>query len=467
MKRILIALALIIFIIMLPETVKADEINGITYEYVFTTTNASSYINEELKIYSHYPFAFVRENPNGSRLHLVTVVDVENQYYIGKGLANLSAVRNTTEGTASIVWNNDGETNYNQTIPVTKASGGSPTYNWSIMLDPAPYTDVQIFDTYSDAFAELSYVEPTFYYDASIPTPKLEVWTTNVPLMLYDYDTEQTFVECKIQDNDDFYVQVQHRVKCPIEIGIGLKRGEIYYEIQQWDASTLRNTIPITSLTVCDDIVLSGVENFYWQKPASVTYRNLGLPSWVDYDGVAVEGTPYYNAIQEWENRCSWVCPFYGNEMTIYARLYLKDGDDYYVGPWRVWQSTYPDTFTTEIPGNYETGYHTPGLTTQVNNPDGNVTTTDLTTGDVTGSQNINVTVNSNVPNYPDYPTAVSYNHDNLLVKWITTTQQLPDMFGQFSAFLATAFTFIRSDFWVIVNFGLLCCIGIMIIKIL
>ncbi|MBO7734855.1 MAG: hypothetical protein J6S67_20005 [Methanobrevibacter sp.] len=465
MKRFLILSIMFTILVMLPKLyINADGgqyqgPDGNIYEYCFTTTNASGFINQELKIYSHYPFAFVRQDNNGTRLHLVTLVEVDNQYYTGLGLCNLTCERNTYNGTCSVVYNSDGSTNYIEHTPITAANGSNPSYQWSIMLDPTPYTNVTIYDTYALAYEDLSYVEPTYYYDATLSTPDMNVVIIELPTFVGMPDDEYNFFSVGFNGDSNLNLEVYYKTYCPDFVQIGLNNGNVTYKPITYEESQWLPAYhgPFSS-TISDS-------NIIWIKPvmfADSDYFSSSVPAWQNN----FNNSAFQNHMNDWINKYSYCMPLYGNKIELAARYYYDSGTDRYVGPWVQWINTYPSEYNTQVPSNYVAGDYVPGLQNQNNNIE--ISDQPIITGETTGSESpLQVTINQSVPNYPDYPTAVSYNHDVSLLKWITTANQLPSLMGQFGNFLSSAFTFIDPSIWAIIGFGFLCCIGIMIVKIL
>ena len=160
----------------------------------------------------------------------------------------------------------------------------------------------------------------------------------------------------------------------------------------------------------------------------------------------------------------------------------INNQTEFVVGSWRVWYSKTPNTYTDQTPTWYQPYIQASGTTGTSSNTESNsqqnpdVITIPPGSGDPTGiyySPSTNITVGSNVPNYPDYPTIRSYNADNFLVQtmnyldYLNNEESEKTLFGEFGHFLATLFVFIPGEIWTIIAVGFSLVIVVMFLKIL
>lgn len=302
-------------------------------------------------------------------------------------------------------------------------------------------------------------VDPVYYYDATLPTPKFSIFVLDLPDFLGLPREETNYFGIDFPNPDSRYkLDVVYRTILPEDISIGLSNGKITYQPLFYQHSVWTYAYHDYAVSVNTDL---DDDDFWWIAPVMPNFTT-NVPAWQSNPNAAA----YVNAQDAWNDNYKYCLPLYGNRIEICARYYYENGNDVYVGPWMQWVNTYPSTYNDQVPANYVSGDYLPGIQGTENNE--SLPENVISSGEVTGpTTTTSITINQAVPNYPDYPTAASYNHDNVLLQWIQTSLQLPGMFGQFGAFLTSAFTFIPSSFWTIVGFGLMCCIAIMIVKVL
>lgn len=428
--------------------------DGGTFEYMYTLQDTSR-LGYVIKAYSHYPFAFVKENPVSGWYRLVTVVDYNNTLYCGYVTThngyyalqiNAPYPYTLTREDANL-------------LQVSKTDGTKVSHNWTIAQPDTALGGLTLYETYEDAYNALTYVEPTYYYDSTLATPDMNVFILEVPTLVGFPDEETNFFGVTFVGDSNLKLEVYYKTYCPDYIRVGLFGGEVTYEPLEFEES---EWLPAYQGNFVTSISNS---SFIWVKPVMMANELCfcsSVPVWQNN----FENTAFQRHMNNWIDKYSNCLPLYGNKIEIAARYYYDNGNDRYVGPWVQWINTYPYQYNTQIPSNYVAGDYVPGLQNQNNNID--LSDQPIVTGEVTGSQSpVQVTINQSVPNYPDYPTAVSYNHDVYLLQWITTAAQLPGMMGNFGSFLSSAFAFIDPSVWAIIGFGFLCCIAIMIVKVL
>ena len=166
--------------------------------------------------------------------------------------------------------------------------------------------------------------------------------------------------------------------------------------------------------------------------------------------------------------------PYGDNNIEIWACYYYVLDSVVYQGGWTKWNSKRNATYEKIVP--VDNDYPTNGIIDiidyQVTGDNQDVTDYYNPIGIPTGNDNaINVTVNTSVPNYPDYPTIVSYNKDAAFTNVLEATSYMADpnvgFFGQFGGFLSSIFSFIPSQIWFIIGTGFSVSIFVMFLKIL
>lgn len=335
-------------------------------------------------------------------------------------------------------------------------------------------SNVRVYGLFSDWFNPIDF--ETVYYDATIPLPNITVEYTdthqgyNVPIYLYFNDINRL--------QDDYYIDYRVQFRPVTAVNVEVSRGSVTYSnaasnspYYTYDVVKNEDLVSLDSLVtptyyqnykaIQEDLweecltTYAPAENVHFLLPESLNNNQL-IES---YKGRYLA----YRTIQ---------CMF-GNYMRLWVRYFKIDEDGHYiVGAWKVWEC-YDSTTSpwgATLPEYYEPYTTAVGTTTSYtdNSADTNQNLP-INQGTPTGENNpnITVTVNQNVPNYPNYPTAVSYNHDNVLVQFIQIAATLPQLFSGFSSFLTAAFAFIPAGIWSIIRMGFLSSIVIMIVKVL
>lgn len=467
MKKVVIAFTFAFWITLLfPIICHAEEYagpGGGTFEYMYTLQDTSR-LGYVIKAYSHYPFVFVKENPVSGWYRLVTVVERNNTLYCG--------YLTTHNGYYAMQINApypDTMTVEDSTLlQVSRTDGTKVSHNWTIAQPDTALGGLPLYDTYEDAYNALTAVEYEEYFDASIPSPTMQIWLVGSPRPNAgeSISTPQDPLIAGKINNSNYYLQLCYKTVCPNSMKISISNGSaVYTPITDFE-DELRTVYDFGDLQTVNNFTFTG-QGWDWNVPImqnTSDYFITDVAAWQnDFNNAG-----YAAARSQWLNSMRYYMPFYGNLIYVYARFYYVVDENLFYGPWKVWKNSYPTTYSEVIPENYQVYEDVPGIeNTSTESDVANIQ--DSSVGTVTGgsSTGSNVTYIQSVPNYPDYPTVASYNHDNLLLRWITTATKLPSMFNGFAGFLNIAFGFIPASFWELVSFGLLCCIAIMIVKVL
>ena len=320
------------------------------------------------------------------------------------------------------------------------------------------------FNSYDEATnSSIDYDNPV--YSSQIPVPNMVVTCTNIPLTFGN--SSQVYTRCDVSENEAFYIQLQAKFSVADTVKIGLSNGVYTYEYLTWDNGSAYDMFELGS-NESEIHVTPQQFNSLWSDiiDGFIPQFTSSVPFWAQNP----TAQKYIDAQNNYVNKLMLQFPLFGSRLELFARYYAVVDDVCYVGKWIHWNSANPSN-TEELSNQYQQDQPYPGYqneSTNENLPEEQNTYTNF--GENTGVNNdpyTNVIINNNVPNYPDYPTAVSYNHDNILLQFINTANQLPTFFGEMGSFLTSTFAFIPSEIWVLVGFGFMCSIVVMIIKVL
>lgn len=302
------------------------------------------------------------------------------------------------------------------------------------------------------------------YYSANIPAPVFEVYNTElspVPVVDVPLSFDFQFIP------SNAYVEIWADYSIPTKINVfPFPPNSAQYRVIDYNVASVNvldkellfqsealnsNYVHVILRDGWDDVL----ENFPIEN---IEFTTQGASSgWLD------------NKIADYEDLRK-TNTLYGSAIKIKMRYFtIVDQTQFVVGPWRIWDSKNPETFTNELPSTYQVylpANGTSGTNTDVS-PNADIP---VGSGTPTGTYydpNVNITVTQNVPNYPDYPTIVSYNKDNLLVDTMNWADNLQGFFGEFGSFLEVSFAFIPGWIWAIIGFGFSLSIVVMFLKIL
>lgn len=353
----------------------------------------------------------------------------------------------TTSGT-TISWNNSGNTR-----SMSDYSGGI------------------LFSTVADfkQWAGLSIDFDTIYYSPNIPLPDMDVYYVltagggGSKVAMWN-------AEMSIEDNRDFYIQYGYKITVPGLVGIGLdsSTGKYDYSYDSYSEGTYVDYVSLEDMQPCINISFGSAQmSTAWQSAYDMMYDVLPdfyakIPFWVQNPNAA----KYVDAQEYYKDYMMTQLPMFGNRLELFARFFTVNEDNQViVGDWLHWSSR-TGSRTQEKPSNYIDNVELPGVINSTNDINfESESDTYTTVGETTGTTTI---VNNNyAPNYPDYPTVATYNHDNILLSFMNTANQLPSLFGEFTDFLTLNLAFIPSWIWLLIGMGFTFSIVIMIIKVL
>lgn len=336
-------------------------------------------------------------------------------------------------------------------------------YNWVSNAEVYVVTSPSNYISNGISYNTIDYDNPVF--SSQIPIPNMVVSLTTLPLSYGG--TAQTYVNCNINENEAFYIQLQLKIGISDLVRIGLNDGTYTYDYLTWSDHG-----PFDIYNLGEDVSSVNLEpsdfNTFWSSTIDDFSPEFttSVPFWLSNPNAA----KYLDAQQKYTDRLMLQFPLYGSRMELFARYYAVVDDVCYVGKWVHWNSANPSN-TEQLSNQYQSDQPFPGY--QNNSSSNDLPEQEDTYNNFGENTSVNndpysqVIINNNVPNYPDYPTAVSYNHDNILLQFIDTAKQLPNFFGDFGLFLTTSFAFIPSELWALIGFGFMCSIVVMIIKVL
>ena len=470
MKRFFLTLSCIISVIwLLPCFVHASYTapDGNEYEFKYPSTSGS-YNPNYFYIYSNKKIVAVNEGqPNNSYLSLYGLSKDLNGNDI---LVSLSTRSNQTivytsrkypSGNTSVV-SDSGYYVWLQNGNNVSSNDTLTSYNYS--------QNYEVFYSFEDAYNYLTTPDVDFenlYYDPTIPTPNFVV-TMERPTPWSEVSTDTNFFDVTWEEYSGYYVQIGYKFSYPNGMKVGLVDGQKTYTpltyansnyIDLWPLEDMHDALYINSLVNGNTFELESAmiqDSDSWQTSVPIWANNFN-------------NSAYTAARNQWNTKMRYCWPLYGLKLEIFERLfYIADGSCY-VGAWKHWNNTYPTDYNEEIPNNYQIGNSMPGYQNVNNNTDYQEQDyTQTSIGTQTGTNNTpTVVVNNLTQNYPDYPTVATYNHDNILLQMIETTNRLPSFFGEFTDFCKECLTVLPSEIWEVIAFGFLCSILVMIVKVL
>lgn len=302
-----------------------------------------------------------------------------------------------------------------------------------------------------------------YQIDYLLPTPDISVYYGNWDLSGY-YAPFIFDVDSVYDGNENVYLQALVKYYSPSNI---MCDQDGRFKILERTSSNYIALIPFQD-KITEAAFASGMDDLdeNWRDFDSEVEKTI-----VGVNPIFEDSETYDYLVTKY-NQGSKVLGVYGSVFEVWVRYWYIDSENKVkVGSWWHWNNTITDSFSLDIPASMTYGNPSSGIVSHGLGPlepsDDNIQYIGTPTGNSNGT-GINVTVNPNsVPNTYQYPTVTTFNHDNLLVTWINTAQQLPSMFSGYANFLKEAFVFIPVQVWTIIGFGFLSAIAIMIIKIL
>lgn len=344
--------------------------------------------------------------------------------------------------------------------------GDSTTPSAYNSLSGLPNSSSLSFSSVEDAYNYLYFSNLPQYYSNSIPAPDYDFYSASDQLVPTADPVVPIYAEPR--NNNNYKIRVLARFYNVTSYGITMTN------LDNFSNTYIPTYYPIEKER-SDIFEIYGVEDL---QNAGVLTANLFTPLWRDYiNDWYANNSIEFNADQPLsQDKFNLV-------KNMVAGAYLSSIDVYNVT--EIWLQYYKiengvliygdisHWYNKDKSGSFESDIQIPAVVNTYN-PDfytGLDNTYDDTLdplGDnVGGSSGSGGGYINNVPNYPDYPTIKSYNHDNILVQFIETAGRLPQFFADFGFFCTDAFSFIPSFIWQIIGFGFLGSIVIMIIKVL
>lgn len=465
MKKILMlaALPLIILLFSFKSYAAYTAPDGNDYEYYYETNcyTGTSHQNSDNKIWSNYKLVasdfYLRNN-------LYPILG----FYYNNGVYALKRVASSNSGNpeGATEYGTTGNPNLSGQFYITTIAGSTPS-TANFLSTSISDASIEHADNLTEMIELLTTPEidwDTIYYNPLIPVPKLNIWYL-YQVESYREDGVANFTaNIDVPDSTEFYVELAWKYSYPQSIRVypSDMKGTPAYDYEYYQSSDLISIYSLQDMQQAINLHVTGSSlQTEWQAAydefieATTFYTNLSdVPNgWLA------------NARLKYVNSMGTQIPLYGNRLEVFARFWtLSEDNKVVVGKWYHWQSA-KGSATEEVPETYVNYQELPGYAGTVETVPTDDENTYTGTGTSTGEQA--TTIINYAPNYPDYPTAVSYNHDNILLQMIQTSKQLPQFFGQFTNFLAITLAFIDPGVWAIIGFGFTCCIVIMIIKVL
>lgn len=305
------------------------------------------------------------------------------------------------------------------------------------------------------------------YYSVAIPAPEYEVTYRNVASVGSNPDVPLNFIITPPIEGE-YYCEIMSEFSMADDLTY--VASQRYYDAYSY-IQVQKEIVNPNQFVEPSDLnanSLYAVMNNMWQSALNeLPMSDVSIKFPIDFTAEQIyAGRDTYAALRKH-------CTLYGSSLKFYIRYFqIVDQTKFVVGPWRIWSSYSPKSFTDELPsyympytpasGNTGTSTSTSSDPNEVIIPVGGQTPT----GDYY-TPTFNINVGNNVPNYPDYPTIASYNLDNLLVSTMDNAKGISSFFGEFGGFLTDSFAFIPAWIWAIIGFGFSLSILVMFLKIL
>ena len=476
MKRLLLTLSCIISIIwLMPCFVHASYTapDGNEYEYK-VNSSTGNYNTRYFTIYSNQKLCTVTSQEySGGKVILGLFPTLDNSScLLGLGCKS-GTVNMQSAGGSSWMYPADARPNYNAGdigYYCWRNNSTTPDIN-NALTDyncTNDYTNLPNFSTLADAYDYLTAQEidyDTVYYSPLIPSVDFSVVlnTSGVPVNDINSTEYNAFnVNINSDVGTDYKIQIGYKVHVPNKMALGVNsNGSAYYSALTYNAAAYQDIYSLQD----NQVSFTGAVNnslFAWTRQA-VSSDNWNIVSSLQGNTSFINGS-----IMAYNDTMSYILPLYGKKLEIFMRYYVIQDGQIIVGAWSHWNNSYPSQYTQELPSNYIPYHDVPGYEqTNTNTELQENTNTISSLGTETGSTNNISIYNSSVPNYPNYPTIQTYNHDNIILKFFDTAIQLPSHFNGFTSFLSVSFAWIPSYVWDIIAFGLLASITVMIVKVL
>ena len=413
MKRLLLTLSCIISVIwLMPCFVHASYTapDGNEYEYKIRSINYGS--NWYYTVYSNQKICFCEQRMDGSDFFPIGYFNYNDTDTCGMIQATEWSNR---QGAINIFYPStygvQNGADYYCFFRDTDSSSNS-SFACSTVQNP----DIPVYHTYAECLEYLTTPDVDFdnlYYDPTIPTPEFVV-TMERPTPWDSIDTDTNFFDVTWNEYGGYYVQIGYKFSYPNGMKVGLVDGQVTYTPLTYANSIYFDVCSLEDMQTADNLNIFGSVDF---SPASLPIQEseswqTSVPIWANN----FNNSAYASARNKWNTKMRYCWPLYGNRLEIFERLFYVADGACYVGAWKHWNNSYPSDYQEEIPNNYQVGSAMPGYSNISNNTEyQEQTNTETSIGTQTGvNTNPAVIVNNLTPNYPDYPTVATYNHDNI-----------------------------------------------------
>ena len=456
MKRLFLTLSCIVSVIwLLPCFVHASYTapNGIEYEYK-VNTSTGNYNTRYFTIYSNNKMCTVSSSTYGGGKVVLGLYNTTGGDYCISGIATQSGTINTNYDPTGKYPSSANVDLQSESYYVCWRNNSTVPDIYNLLCDYNCTNDsvnLPNFDNFEDAYDYMTMPEVDFdnlYYDPTIPTPEFVV-TMERPTPWEDVTTDTNYFDVTFNEYGGYYVQLGYKFSYPNGMKVGLVDGQVTYTPLTYANSIYFDVFALQDLQTADNLNI--VDSSYFDLVSLPIQESeswqTSVPIWANN----FNNSKYASARNKWNTKMRYCWPLYGNKLEIFERLFYVADGVCYVGAWKHWNNTYPTEYNEEIPNNYQVGNSMPGYQNTNNNTDYQEQEyTQTTIGTQTGVNNTpTVVVNNLTPNYPEYPTVATYNHDNILLQMIDSTKRLPSFFGEFTDFCKECLTVLPSEIWV------------------
>lgn len=302
-------------------------------------------------------------------------------------------------------------------------------------------------------------------YSIAIETPNFDVTYRNI---MYDQVDVPLNVNLNVSQTTQLYCEVMAEYTLPTNLQY--KYSSNSFEASQYtriSKTIVTNEEMVLARTLNASGLYAILKNKYAECLQEIPLSSVSIRFPSDFSAQDI-----LNARQTYDE-LRQVCTVGGTAIKIYIRYFaIENQTQFVVGAWRIWNSTNPKSFGVELPSWYQPYIPASGETGTNSTIETDPDVVVIPAGGQTPTgqyydPSINITVGSNVPNYPDYPTIASYNLDNMLVDTMNNVKGLSSFFGEFGSFLTVSFSFFPSWIWAIIGVGFGISIVVMFLKIL
>ena len=456
------------------------------YYYTFTTPETSSTYASTYEIWSDAKFGLV--NVSGTYYFSTLLKDTNGKYKVttfsGNGNYKLPYISANNGYSPDTFGTPDYSTIKQPQARLTIRGNSSPISNGKVLvvnssqLSYPNNVGIQTYNSFQNEYSALleDYINNLYdwndpQYNPNMPIPE---FTTNYNEIRVTSSSPQIPFDINfVNPNNDYFIEIYINYWIPDNMSIdifgrgkGTNDGFVYKALSKELVSNY--LIEPTQM-----LRINGINNLSLQLQTNWQNALMQVPiESIQYVNTNNLPSGMFNQYKvSYEDYCRNILGFYGSQFTIMMRYFTFVNDSQYVvGAWRTWTTYSPNEFTERLPDYYVPYVPASGEENITNNTDPETVQVVSGTGNSTGvvsDPNYYITVNQNIPNYPDYPTVASYNKDNLLLDTINQMNSLNAFFGQFGEFLTMSFSFFPAWIWAIIGVGFSISIVVMFLKIL